>query len=300
MSGITKIISFTSLLFLLSFSLVSAATFAPTAQDLKINQGESGLATFAIVNDSKVQIKYQIDLLSVTLGSGPDDLQFSKLSEPGLSISLSDRELTLEGGEGKEIAVLVAAESKARSGVRIFGLRIIEVQNSGSSINIAEGFVGLVFVTVGDDLAEGAELLDFSTNGFLRSYLPVKFLATFRNNGERVVQPEGKLVVSNLLGFKKQEIEINPEFRRLASGQDRTLQVLWGGRAEPEGFFEEMKAEASQLRLGIYRAKLEAVPWQGGTPMKATVHFVIFPWRLFLVVGGLFLGLTLLLRVSRK
>lgn len=284
---------------LFSMNYTHAITVTPTVVDLDLSKEKKSIASFVIVNDTKKTVTYDIDVLTVQIGDGSDEITFQDFSNNTLSASVSDRSITLNPGEGKEIGLLVETIDSTESKVHVLGLRIIESQSEDQGIGVLEGFVGLVFVTSGNNLQESAELLNFSSSSFIYSHLPVKFFGTFRNTGKRIVQPSGVLEINNLFGGKS-FIEINPEQKRVLEGQERTMQILWGDQLPDENFFESLRAESSQFKFGIFKANLKVVPWESGAEMTSSKYFIVFPWRITSIFFILFVSLNVMIRIARR
>ena len=298
MSVITKFI-FASFFLLLVPFFVSAATITPTSADLHLDQGETGIVSFGVLNISDESIKYTVDLIGIELGDGKDDLSFIDLTDE-VSFELSEIEFTVEPEQGRELKLAVKPNQSMESKVIVVGVRVLEIPVEDENIVVATGTIGLLFLTVGNDVREDVELLDFSSSRTFVSSLPLEFYTTLRNNGERIVQPTGFLVLNNLFGKEVAKIEINTLEKRVPAEQERTFVTRWGDGSAVSGFFSKMSQETVDFKLGSYRAHLELVPWDGGEPISASKTIIIFPWRTSFAFFGILLVLVGLIYFTRK
>lgn len=284
---------------ILAFSFASAAMVSPSVIDVKLNSGESDVVTFAVLNDGTEKTDFIVSIIGIELGGGSDELTFVPYTGEA-KLSLSDKTFNLDAGMGKEIGLLIEVPDGTISQENTFAVQIRENIKNNSSISVSEGLVSLVFLQIGNQIEENLEILDYSTDKNFYSSLPVNLFLTIRNNGKNIVQPSGEIVVTNILGFKKHEFALNPELRRIPGGQQRTIDILWGDNVDDRGFISELKQESTNLKFGVYKASFNIMLSSDVEVSNDGIWFVIFPWRLVLVLLSLFGGLTLLLRVARR
>ena len=100
--------------------------------------------------------------------------------------------------------------------------------------------------------------------------LPVTHSLTVRNEGERVVIPQGTMRVTRLFGREVAVEEINPGGLRVLSGQTRTFTTQWG-TVQNDSF--------SPWTIGIFDVEVTVQPWGEGDAFHARQRIVVFPWK---------------------
>lgn len=268
---------------------VLATGISPTVADVGVEPGGMISSTVFVINDGEEAKIYTLDVIGVDLGQSTDDMNFYILDDETASwFELSQISFRLEPDQVEEVLLTIKPSQSASSKVLVVGVKVLEKASEDDAVRVVSGLVSLVFVTVGQDLIEGAEMLDFSSSSVFTSRLPVTFYTTFDNTGERVIQPIGSVTIENLFGKTVETLEINQNRNRVPNGQVRTFTTTWDDGKKLLSF-----------RLGIFKAKLSVRPWGNGEEIIAEKMIVIVPWRV-LVVGLLLLALVIMALSMRR
>ena len=277
-----------------------AVSYAPKADDIVLNPGEDGAVTFSFFHNEGTEQAFFIELVSASVGDGPENVVFSSLDpEVGSWLSLSDATFVLPPGDVKEVTLSVSLPEDAPSGVDVIALQVIERHTENDMIGATTGVSPLIFLSVGE-LPASAELKTFSASTNVTDALPVSFLVDIENTGLRVVKPEGEIVLRNMFGEVIEVLEVNPNEHRVISEVTRTFMVDWGQPVRKQGFFDRLTHEVSHFTIGWIAAEVSVTPWEGGEALQEQITLFFFPWRtlLFLTIAvAVLLGLF---RVAKR
>lgn len=268
----------------------SAVGLSPTTVDLWLEPSQEEIYELNVINDSEEVRNYSVQIVGIAFDE-EDAVTFVSI-EDGANDWFRVTPEQFELAAGEEIFVNVAiAPEQAASQVRVFGIQIVEDPDPESSADIKTAITSLLFLTVGTEVEQGAELLDFSLSETVVSQLPVTFFTTYRNVGDGILQPDGVVTVRNMFGSTVFQKSFNPRGNRLVPGQVRTFASTWEGNQQ-SGLFGEL----SPLKIGIYTVEIVVQPWEGSEEMSLTERVVFVPWR----TGSLVLGLIVFVLFVRK
>jgi len=266
----------------LSVPQAHATSLSPTVSDISVNQGGSAEQVFLLDHQENDVIEYSVELVGMQLGSGPDDVTFYELSDEVASwFTISNTFFAVAPGAIADITVSISPPTNTPSTVEVVGLQVVGLSRATGSVNIASGIIGIMFITVGDDVPSSGLLLDFSSSK-TGLQLPATFHATFRNEGVRILQPEGTVTIKNMLGGTVIVLPLNEELRRIPGGQERTFSATWGEDSE-QGFISQLRSEVGQLAVGFFSVELHAELWDGGDVVRDLITIFLFPWRFLLI-----------------
>lgn len=276
-----------------------AVTLTPSTADISLEQGQTGIVNFAVLNTDLETKTYKLELLGVKIGEKEGAYTFHEVPE-GLVVDLDTNSFDISSQHGKEVRFSLSASEDLPSQTIILGLHVQEVPKPEEGVTVSTGIMGLVFITIGNDIEEKSSIRDFSTSKMIYSSLPTQFFLTIRNDGERILQPEGNIVVKNIFGKDVALFDFNPLSKRIPENQERTFVVEWGQENLQKGFFQKVIQETSSFHLGVYKAHLDAKTWSDGEPLIATKIFVLFPWRTIVSFSGILLVLVGVIYFTRK
>lgn len=261
-----------------------ALTLAPEAFDLTLSPGQESIAQIVVLNDSPEASSYDLSFLQVEIGEGVDDLTFASVDDEHDGWFVAEpQSFTLQPLQEQIVNISVLADEDAEDQVYVVGVRVDRRADPAEGIEVQTGVISLGFLTIGDGLDEDVRYLAFSSDSSFLTHLPAKFSLTLRNEGERVVQPTGTLTITSLFGRVVETVTFNPDARRVASGQTRTLSALWGEQTQ-DGFFSSLIAEWSPLTIGLFEAHLQVQPWEGAETHEETQRVTIVPVRTIILV----------------
>lgn len=269
---------------LLRASTALAVTFAPTVTDLSLVPGETGQADFTIENSASVSKKYIVSMYDVTLSQSLESPVFSPLSEERSAwLSLDTYGFTLAPGASRMVLLEAAPPLDVTADSFVIGLVVRELAED-NVFAVTSGVTSLVFVTVGSPETR-AVVTSFDMSPRISARYALDVTTTIVNNGARVLQPYGTVVVTNTFGRQVAEVNINPALGRIPPGDVRTFATSVGEAAR-RGFLYELWREVVEHRVGIFTAKLVAAPYPGAAAtLTASSRVFVFPWRLALVLG---------------
>jgi hypothetical protein len=258
----------------------SAEELWPESFDVTIEAGAVGSAELALVNDQDDEAIYQIDLIQVHIGETRDELTFSSLDEDLESwIIVDDDALSLAANTQGTIGLRFSPSQDLEPQVATIGVQVTRQNQDSLGIGVQTSIVSLGFITVGA-VQESVEWLDVTieANGLS---LPVTGLLSVRNEGERVVIPQGTMRITSLFGREVALSSVNVEGSRVVSGQTRTFTTYWG---------EQEEDSRQPFAIGVFTVDLEIQPWEDGEVFNARQHIILFPW-LGALVALVILGL---------
>jgi hypothetical protein len=192
-------------------------------------------------------------------------------------LNIERGEFTLKHGERARVAVTVRVPFDAEPGGR-YGTVLLSAQPPPGSLETEAGAARggakiitrlgtLFFVRVSGDIAEDGSLKAFRTLGkkFFSSG-PIPFEVLYENNGSVHLNPYGIIEITNILGRKVGEIEVDPWF------------------AMPDSLrFREIKWNKTFL-FGRYQAQAKINRGYGDIIDEAGAIFWVIPWRILLAI----------------
>lgn len=264
MSVTTKcaILAFAAFVFVPTFARAESLT--PLVTDVYINPGESAAIDVVLSNDQDSEMTFDVLPVKVDLGNEANDLQFSQLDAEHQSWIQFEQNVVTVPARGEVTAhVVLTPSADALDQEFVFGIEFLEKKPSNSQVGISKGYVSLVFATIGSDIPSSFSLIDFSEEQGT-DHSNRTFSVTIQNHGERIGQPNGTIEITNIFGKTVAALNLNPEYRRIPSGQFRTFLVDWS------------RSNSIPL-IGIFHVKLRAVPWSHGDELTDELTIVSFP-----------------------
>jgi len=233
------------------------------------------------VNDQNDEATYELEIIQVHIGETYEEISFSKLDEEIASwISIDDGVLSLAANTQGTIDLAFTPPDDLEPQVITFGVKVTRQNQASQGIGVQTAIVSLGFITVGP-VYESVYWLDATIESSGGWSLPVIGHLSVRNEGERVVIPQGSMRITSLFGREVALNSVNVEGSRAVSGQTRTFTTYWG---------EQEEDTKQPFAIGLFTVDLEVQPWEDGEVFHARQHIIIFPWKgaLFaLVILGL-------------
>lgn len=280
------LLRFAAIIFGIFFVVRPAAAleFSPAATDIAAYPGLDGVATFTIVNDSPSEADYVASIYGVDFDEEGDPI-FGPLDSAYTGwFTLDSYNFSLESDASRELRLVATIPESAADDALVVALVVRELaQNTG--VTISTGFSGLVFVTIGSPIA-AADMTEFTARSRFAGGLPIDFSATFHNDGERTLQPQGLLVIRNMLSLVSDEISFNDVGNRVPAGQSRTFVATWSDTADAASLLGRLWSKVTDFRIGVFTAELTVTPYPGGPAMYDTTRVVVFPWQAGIILLG--------------
>lgn len=193
-------------------------------------------------------------------------------------------ELTLQPSEQQIVTFVINVPTNGEPGGHYGSIvaLISGAQGEGTGTSISSKRGALLLLKVSGKITEELMIKEFSTKGFQETG-PVDLTVRFENSGNVHVRPAGFVAITDLFGNKVAELEI-PQ-NNVIPGSVRQANVTW----------EEERP------IGYYTATLAAN--YGATSkqtISATTTFIVFPWKIGLVVLVILVIIIFILLKSRK
>lgn len=262
----------------------------PGKIEVWLSPGEKTIKTIYFTNRTGRSINFLVNIEDFKGSRNPTTGTMFLGEEKG-PYSLKDylhpdtKEFTLEHGQRISLPIEIAIPEDAEAGGRygvVFASALppkIEAEVTEEvkpTIGVISRVGCLFFVRVKGEVIENGFLESFTTlNG--KNYYengPIGFELLFENNGNVHLAPYGILEITNLLGKKVAEIELDPWFAMPDS--IRLREVKWDKR----------------FLFGRYRALASVNRGYQDIIDKKSINFWVIPWKLILAI---FIGLFLII-----
>ncbi|MBT3230776.1 hypothetical protein HN358_03275 [Candidatus Uhrbacteria bacterium] len=275
---------FTALVFLGVANITRATLLYPNVLDVAVKQGDVGQFDIVVQNESAESKTYLIDFIGVELGDEQTDYSFYELSVDEASWFSSELEsFDLVSGEVREFVISIAPSETAKSQSMVVGARIVESASDSSGIAVQSGFITLLFVSIGDGILEDSQWLGFDAESTI-SFSEVDTYYTVRNSGDRFVQPSGSVSLVSWMGGVVNIFDANPEFKRIAEGQERTFAV----------------SVSDPWALGPYQVKVDVQPWADGEVYSDSLVVWFFSLRAMGLIAFVLITLAFIWRYAKR
>lgn len=201
----------------------------------------------------------------------------------------------LRSGESKRVPFTVRVPQEAAPG-GYYAAIFFAAQEGNGVENIAVGSRtgSLLLFTVQGDAVADIHVASLEPRISRSFWWPSHFEIRLKNEGTIHSMPRGFVMIRNLFGQVSHLIPMNTDGARVLPQSTRTIRASWDQGVVASGFWSRLKQEVKLFGLGYYRA--EVVLSDDTTVSGSSTSFVIWPWRLGLVVA---LGLLVLLYLVR-
>ncbi|MFH1536225.1 MAG: hypothetical protein ABIC96_04130 [Patescibacteria group bacterium] len=134
--------------------------------------------------------------------------------------------------------------------------------SSESGAIVQERIAALFYISINGEIEEQARVNIFSTDQFFE-YGPIQIKTQIKNLGDLHIVPEGKIIISDLLGRTIQENELSKFNIFPLSARDYTNTI------------------GQKLMIGRFKATLLASYGENNNlPITAALYFWVIPWKL--------------------
>lgn len=289
---------------LLSPALVQAFSASPSTMDIEAGRGEKIDRQFTVTNtSSKDQTYYFGTLKFVPVGDSgsPQFIPFEK-DHAGLPewIQFSAPSALIQANSKQDIPFSVVIPADSAAGTFYAAVTIstapAEIISTGATVEAKTAL--LLFLTVKGTTTEKLALINFGSgnNQGIRTLPPKEFTATFQNQGNTLLIPEGTITIRNIFGKGVQTLIVNPEKGRLLPNANRLYQTPWRTENQADGFLRKAEQEWNEFHFGPYKAHLVLTYGsEGKNTVSGEYTFWIVPWHALLLGGGILLiGISVL------
>lgn len=315
------IITGLSISFLISQQRVDAAgqslSVYPPVIEIQTEPPSSPSVPIVIHNNNTEDVMLKIELIPIKqLGEAGDITIVPELSEKGFYKYYKDKvQLLLEGKkvstielqalESKELELNVNLAKGDPPGDFYYAVTFIS-SGSGPSetsiVKIPNGIGTNLLLSIGPKDKSTGGISQFRTSNFT-SKGPVDFEIRLHNASKHLIQPTGRIEITNIFGSKQGIIEILPQY--VLAGSDRYLvdTIQNSDEAKKLNDTEQIPKVVwpEKFLLGMYKAKAIIQLEANGPTIEAVTYFFAFPLYLFIpLVIIIFSILGIYLKVRKK
>lgn len=279
---------------------------APTNEKLQLEHGEIYEGEFTVWNLAESTITYYVHVSSfkqiqnqpgsAIFLSPQDDAQ--NLYSASNWVTLEKNVLELVPSRNVTVAYTITVPEDTTMGEYSIEIYFSSEEAEKQDITATYGVLSSgipILVTVGDDWAESAEILDFySAKKIYEKPNFTTLLTRIQNLGDTHITPKGDIVLTNI--FKKEvgRIHFNEQNQSLLRDSNGTYESVW----DLEKYIND-----GQLALGPITAEtfiLYRHTNPGFSVLSATTTFWIIPWKLIIMVLIAIITLYVILAIRKK
>jgi len=270
-------------------------TLTPPLIKNNMNPGESWMSTVKMVNNNKEKLVVYAEIKDFRdNGSGGVELISTEESNGEGSHSGFLRQW-MEVQEGPyeiapfssveipfNIKVPETAEPGGHYAAILIGTKPVDVVD-GTGMSISSMISSLVLVNIAGDVIEDGKIREFSTNKSYYKTPEVKFKLRFENTGNVHLQPKGSIVINDMFGNKKGEIDINKDtaYGNVLPGSTKTWEFDWEG-------------ESGILKMGKYNATITVYYGEETAEVDTrSFYFWYVDFKIWGIIFGSILGFIL-------
>lgn len=266
-------------------------TIIPPTVDLTVNPGGTTQGTMKLINDSSETINLHADTQDfiVTDPLGVPSLLPPNTYSPKYSaaawIGVNPDIFSIAPHERVVLTYYVQVPPDARPGGHYTAVIFkpqpaAGVNATGASVTTQ---IGTLFsVHINGAVLQKASVTSFLANSF-QEYGPVNLTTAIKNFGDSDITPNGTISFYDIFG------------RKIAAA------YLPAHRIFPQAVRDFQNTFGSHLMIGRYTARLLASYGTGNNlPLSAEISFVVFPWRIAIIVVLLLIAGILGILVWRK
>ncbi|MCD4756280.1 hypothetical protein K8R20_01540 [bacterium] len=279
---------------------------APTHEKLQLDLGETYKGEFTVWNLAESTITYYVNASSFKqIDNQPGSAIYLSSEEDAKNpysakkwITIEQEVIELVPNRNVTVGYTITVPEETASGeynVEIyFSSEAAEQQDITTAYNLLGSGIPIL-ITVGDEWAEGAEILDFhSTKKIYESPSLATLITRIQNLGDTHITPKGDIVLTNI--FKKEVGRIS--FNTANQSILRDQSGIYESDLDLEKYINN-----GQIVLGPITAKaiiLYKHTDPGYSILSATTTFWIIPWKLIIVILLVIMIPYVTLRTKKK
>jgi len=208
-----------------------ALTIIPPKFELFSQPGSTEVETIKVKNESDVPVTYSIVIEDFTT-SGEEGQVVLEEGETDSSYSLAQwiemetKDLILQPNEEKTIAFMINVPRNAEPGGHYASVLFqSQTQSVPGNAAVASRVGSLILLRVSGNINENAQLETFTMGSNYVETGPVTFTMRVKNEGNVHINPQGKIVITNL--FNQVVSEVPLESRNVLPGAVRKVDTVW-------------------------------------------------------------------------
>lgn len=266
---------------------IRSYTVSPATVEKELSPGQSAEGVLKVINNSPETLNFEVTLrdfvVDDTIGT-PNILPPNTLS-PKFSaaswVGVYPSSFTVEPNSKATFNYYIQVPKDARPGGHYAAIVYNPVTNTtlnrtGASVQTQIGT--LIYISVSGNIKENSLVSNFLTD-WLHEFGPINIFTRITNLGDLHIRPSGVIKITDLLGRT-------------------TTQKLEEFNIFPSASRDYRNTVGDNLMIGPYKATLIASYGKNNNlPLTATVTFIVFPWRMallvILIIIAIFLGVKL-------
>ncbi|MCK9368978.1 hypothetical protein M0R04_03380 [Candidatus Dojkabacteria bacterium] len=266
--------------------------YAPTAQFLKLNPGEKYKGEINAWNLAPSTTKYnliikgfsQVENYPGTAKPNTDEEEARDVYSAASWVKIPFTSVALVSNQYNKIPFTITVPKDAANG-EFHAIIYFQSQTASVNLGTASGsFTNLgagpaLFISVGKDRIEKAEIEFFKTDKSFYELPPVTFLTRYLNKGNTHITPAGDIAITNFLGQEVDRITFNSNQQSLLRGNGANYQDEWMHKGI---FFRNGKLAIGPLKAQLVTTYLSVNP--GYAPLSASTSFWVLPWKHILAI----------------
>ena len=263
---------------------------APVSKTLELTPGEAYTDEIVFWTSSATNYTYKVFV------SGFEQIE----NQPGTAVILSPEEdsitpysaskwvtvekdtLTLEPNKNTKLKYTIQVPQDITDGeysVEIFLISESTFQQVGTAAFTSLAAGTPIFIKIGDEFVENAELLKFVSDKKMYDEIVVTFNSRIKNLGDTHIRPTGEIIVENIFRQEVTRIPFNKNTQSLLRDTTGDYEDFWN----QSSYLSPNKA----IAIGPMRASL-LVTYRSSQPGFAVLNgettFWIIPWKIIIAI----------------
>ena len=263
---------------------------APVSKNLELNPGEVYTDEIVFWNLSSTNDTYKVFV------SGFEQIE----NQPGTAVILTPEDdaltpysaskwvtvekdfITLESNKNTKLKYTIEVPQDITDGeytVEIFLISESNFQQAGTAAFASLASGTPIFIKIGDEFVENAELLKFVSDKKMYDEIVVTFNSRIKNLGDTHIRPTGEIIVENIFRQEVARIPFNKNTQSLLRDTTGDYEDFWN----QSSYLSPNKA----IAIGPMRASL-LVTYRSSQPGFAVLNgettFWIIPWKIIIAI----------------
>lgn len=292
-------------LYVLTASVASAITLSPVKLELSGDPGETITGEIEVYNEQAEQKTFFLGSENFE-PSGEDGSPKFVGGGSGLATWITTEPSITLGPNAKtlvqyRITIPEDSEPGGYFAAIFFGGQNPNV-TQGGEVSVGGRLGTLILLRVRGDIKEEAGLTLFESADGSRFFsgLPISLVYRIANNGGDRIVPAGDIKVTNTFGMESISLPVNQRSGSILPNSARRFETVWQTGASPEGFFDTVQAQWSDIKFGWYTAHLRSVWGTQNEQVTGRYDFFIIPWQLLSVFSIILILFFVLLKRYNK
>ena len=288
--------------------LVSAASVSPSLIDVSVERGETIEESISVINTSKSDQIYYLDVIEFTAREEGGEPQFISSQESHSEhldwFSFESDTVVVPAESIGDITFDLLVPPNIQSGGYFAAVTVSQSPEDLISSNgalIEAKIAVLVLITVEGDTVETAQLLDFGSDmsGAFLSTPDVDAIYRIQNQGNVHILPVGTIKVTDIFGRTIAESDANISLGRILPESTRVYQVQVSS-GDHDSWIQLVNYQAQNFAIGPLKATLDLVYGKDSKTIQSEFSFWLIPWQLGITVMSVAALLLLVYKLGAR